>query len=117
MLTDLGFIVLRMGVTAILLLSHALPILLSFEQRALDFQWLGLSGKPALLIVLFFELGCASLVFVGLATRLASLACCLYFLTWIPMDSALLYVVTFLAIALLGPGRFCADAMFGWVKR
>ncbi|MAN60218.1 MAG: DoxX family protein [Flavobacteriaceae bacterium] len=114
-----GLLLLRLGFSG-LMLTHGLPKLLRALQGNLEFgDPLGLGPTLSLLLVIIGEVICPLLIIVGWKTRWAAIP------TIITMavaafvvhgndpfgqkEKALLYLVAFIVIALVGPGRYSFD--------
>jgi putative oxidoreductase len=66
--------ILRLGLGLGMLLGHGLPKLMSFSERAGTFSDpLGIGAPLSLALIVFAEVFCASLVVLGVFTRLAAL--------------------------------------------
>jgi putative oxidoreductase len=118
---SLGLLALRVGAGLMLLLGHGLPKLLHFSQRAAHFADPLHVGSPAsLTLVVFAEVVCSTLVVLGLWTRLAVIPIIVFLGVAIfvqhgggpfaDRELAMIYVVPFIAIALMGPGAYAVDA-------
>ena len=112
-------LVLRLGF-GILIVHHGYDKLMNFSQMQNTFMdFMGLGSKISLSLMIFAEFFCGILVVLGLLTRLACIplliAMCVAFFKVMNADAfghgetALLYVVGFLAILFAGPGRFSID--------
>lgn len=121
---DLGLLVLRLAAGG-LLLPHGWGKLTQLASGDLEFpDPLGIGGAPSLVLVVFAELVCALLVLVGFKTRLAALPPAFAMLVaalvfHAPDDLGtkelpLLYAAVYVALALLGGGRYSLD---GWLDR
>lgn len=96
--------------------------LVNFAEYAPDFlNFLGLGGPVSLGLVIFAELFCALLVVLGLGTRLAVMPLIVTMLVAFfvahagdPFDQkehSLIFLMAFLAIGLMGAGRYSIDAL------
>ncbi len=121
---DLGLLTLRVGISGMLVTMHGWSKLVHFADRASRFpDPLHLGGPVSLALTLFAEVLCGTAVFLGLATRFAVVPILILFGVIIFVVSggqpvgerelAILYAIPFLAIALLGPGRFSIDGSRG----
>jgi putative oxidoreductase len=138
--TSLGLLILRVGLGG-LLATHGwgkLQMLLNGKADAFG-SHLGMSPMMSLGLVTFAEFGCAILVMVGLATRLAAIPIVINMAVAISTahakdpwtseaayklfaagttkypaskEPALLFLVPFLALVFTGAGGFSLDAMF-----
>jgi putative oxidoreductase len=69
-----GLAVLRIGLGLGMLLGHGLPKLMAFSERAGKFaDPLGLGSPLSLALIVFAEVFCATLVILGVFTRIASI--------------------------------------------
>ena len=104
-----------------MLLSHGLPKLLEYADKAPHFpDPLGVGSASSLALTIFAELVCAALLVVGLGTRVAAapllitmLVAALVIHAGDPFgrrELALVYAVSALVLALTGGGRFSLDA-------
>lgn len=117
-MSDLGLLVLRLAAGGMLLFAHGLDKAMNWSTMSATFpDPLGLFGSQAsLALAIFAELVCSALVMMGLVTRLAALpviatmavAAFIHHTAdpFAKKELALLYLVAFVAIALLGPGKF-----------
>lgn len=116
---DIGLALLRV-VPSALMLSHGIPKFQKLIAGNLDFpDPLGIGAAPSLFLVVIAEVICPILVIIGFKTRFAAIP------TVIAMavaafivhgsdplgkkELALLYLVIFSAIILLGPGKYSVD--------
>ena len=117
---DLGLLLLRLSFGG-LMLTHGIPKLLGFAEKADGFpDPIGLGSAVALSLAVFAEVVCAAMVVLGAFTRLAvvPLIVTMAVAAFIihaddPLgrkELALLYLGAYLAIGLLGAGRFSVDA-------
>ena len=119
---DGAALVLRLGFSFFLAANHGLPKLLKFADKHLTFaDPLGVSPTVSMALAIFGELVCPILVAVGLLTRLAALpALITMFVAGVLVhdedilgkgEPALVFGLGYLAILLLGGGRFSLDAL------
>jgi putative oxidoreductase len=122
--SSLGLLVLRAGTSAMLIFGHGWPKLAHFGERAHKFaDPLHLGAPWSLALSIFAEFVCAALVLLGFATRIVVIPLLIQFGVIVfvvqggqpfgERELALLYAVPFLALALLGPGRFSIDGARG----
>ena len=119
-ITDLGILVWRVGLSASMIYGHGARKLFGYGELAAGFRDpLGLGPGVTLMLAILAEFFCSILVALGLATRLAL----------IPLIStmavaglivhgadpygrkelALVYLVSYLALWAIGPGRLSLD--------
>ena len=121
-LADVGLLFLRVSAGGMMALGHGLPKLLAFSEKAATFSDpLGVGSTMSLTLAIFGELVCSLLVVAGVATRLTALPVVFTMFVaalvvhaddpWSKKEFALLYAVPFIALALLGPGRFSVDGL------
>lgn len=117
--SDLGLLVLRVGVSG-LMLTHGFPKLLKLLQGDFDFaDPIGLGGMISLILTVIAEAICPVLIIVGIKTRLATIppiiamgvaAFVVHAADPIATkEKALLYLVAFIAIGLMGAGKLSLD--------
>jgi putative oxidoreductase len=120
---DWGLLCLRVWFGASLFLKHGWEKPTNFAQMAAHFpNPLHLGPVPTLVIALISDAICSVLVLVGLGTRWAALYIISnVFVAWAfvhhfqfltrgaPGEVMCLYIAGFLAIAIMGPGRFSLD--------
>ncbi|MGB8704864.1 MAG: DoxX family protein [Gillisia sp.] len=113
----MGLLILRIGI-ALLMLTHGIPKLLLLlsgdEIHFLDF--LGLGASVSLALAVFAEVVCAILLFLGLATRWASIPLIVTMLVAIfkahgadPFnikELAVVYLLIFLTLLVAGGGKY-----------
>lgn len=116
---NLAMLVLRVG-AGILLASHGFQKLTHFHEFSAQFMnWMGLGAKASLSLVIFAEFFCAIFVILGLFTRLASIPILISLSVAVFQahnaeffgkgELGSLYILIFLVILLLGPGRVSVD--------
>src|SRR6056297_32581 len=105
---------------SLMMVTHGLP---KFQKLiAGDFEFgdpIGIGATPSLFLAVIGEFICPILVIVGYKTRLASIPTAITMLVaafiahsddpFGSKEKALLYLVTFITIALLGPGKYSID--------
>jgi putative oxidoreductase len=125
--SDIGLLLLRVA-TGALLVSHGIPKLLNFSERAGVFaDPIGLGSELSLAMAIFAEVFCSLAVMLGFMTRVATVPVIFTMLVitlivhaddpWSKKEFALLYAVPFLTILLTGPGRFSLDHVLFFNKR
>lgn len=117
--TDLGLLILRVGISG-LMLTHGIPKLLKVLQGNFEFaDPIGLGSAISLILIVIAEALCPVLIIVGVKTRLATIppiiAMAVAAFIYHGADSiadkekALLYLVGFIAIGLMGAGKLSLD--------
>lgn len=120
---NLGMLILRLGIAG-LMIPHGYDKLVNFAAYRKDFiNFLGTGNTVSLALTVFAEFFCAGLVLIGLFTRFAAIPpliamCVALFkahkgLVFGEGEHAALYVVGFLVILILGPGKISADGAMG----
>jgi putative oxidoreductase len=120
---DIAALILRLTFGGLLLFSHGYMKWTLFSESMDSFpDPVGLGSKFSFFAVIFAETICAALVILGLFTRLALLP--MLFTVFIAIfrihwdspvseqELAILYFAVYLAIFLLGPGKYSFDAQF-----
>ena len=126
LMTDLGLLVLRVGLAALLIGLHGWGKLAAYGDKAGSFpDPLGVGGPVSMALAVFAEFFCAIAVMLGLATRLALIPLVIMFVVAAALvhggdplqarEPALLYLIPFVVLFLTGPGRFSVDGCL--VKR
>jgi len=116
---NIGLLITRIGFSA-LMLSHGIPKLMRLFEGDFSFgDPLGIGSTPSFFLTVFAEAICPMLIIIGFKTRLASIPVIITmavaaFLVhgaddFATKEKALLYLVAFLGIALLGPGKHSVD--------
>ncbi len=118
--SDLGLLILRVGLSA-LLLTHGIPKLLAFinGDTAIVGDPIGLGGLITSILVLIAEFIAPVLIIIGVKTRLASISVIILMAVAAfvvhasdpiaTKEKALLYLVGFIAIGLMGAGSISID--------
>jgi len=119
-LASFGLLVLRVSVCA-MMLTHGLHKLSNFAAISQSFNPIGIGGTLSLSLVIFAELFCSIALILGLFTRLASIPlivamCVAVFVVhtghaFAAKEPALLYLLFFTAIFIIGPGRYSVDRL------
>lgn len=118
-LNDIGLAFFRIAISATML-THGLP---KFQKMiAGDFEFgdpIGIGAAPSLFLAVIGEFLCPILIIIGYKTRLVTIPtiitmCVAAFIVHAEdpfgvKEKALLYLVAFLTIALLGPGKYSID--------
>jgi putative oxidoreductase len=121
---SLGLLVLRVASGVMLAVTHGFPKFMSYAERSQTFpDPLGVGHDRSLMLTIFAELICASLVAVGFATRIASAVLVILFGVIVfsihghdpfgKRELPILYGVVYLCLALVGPGSYAVDARWG----
>jgi putative oxidoreductase len=121
---SLAAFILRVGAGALMLVNHGLDKLMNFGDKAGKFaDPFGIGSTTALSLTVFAEFFCAAFLILGLFTRLAAIPLVIAMSVALfyahkgrffgDGESAALYLVTFLAILLIGPGRASLDRFIG----
>ncbi len=117
---DLGLLVLRVGIS-VLLLTHGFPKLMKFinGNMALVGDPIGVGDMISSILVLLGEVVAPVLVLIGLKSRLAAVVAAVTMAVaafiahsgdpLAQKEKALLFFIGYLAIALMGAGRFSVD--------
>lgn len=116
---SIGLLLLRLGFGG-LMLTHGVPKLMNYATLATQFpDPLGVGSQLSVMMAIGAEVGCASLIILGLFTRLAAIPLVITMLVAVfivhgadpfaKKELALLYFIPFLTLLLTGPGRFACD--------
>lgn len=117
-----GLLVLRVGLSG-LMLTHGIPKLLKMLEGNFDFpNPLGIGEGLTFILAVVAEVLCPILIILGLKTRLATIPIIITmgvaaFIVHAAdpigtMEKALLYLVGFIAIALMGGGKYTIKQLF-----
>lgn len=112
--------VLRLGVGAIMLVSHGLDKLMHFSQKAATFaDPFGIGSTASLSMTIFAEFFCSVFIILGLFTRLAAIPLIINMSVALFMahkgdffgqgELAALFLICYIVILFLGPGRISLD--------
>ena len=123
MKTDIGLLVFRVFVGLSMCLGHGWQKLTGFTDIAPGFpDPIGLGSTVSLALVVFAEAFCSIAVALGLKTRFAVIPLIINMSVAVfvfhsadpfqKKELAALYLVSFAAIFLLGPGKFSLDSVF-----
>ena len=118
LLKDIGLLLLRLLAGGTMLFSHGWDKLIGFGERMNTFpDRLGIGSSLSLGLAIFAELGCASLLILGVATRLVALPLAVtmavaFFIvlkaeSFQQRELAFIYLGIFLSLMALGGGKFC----------
>jgi len=123
-LTALGLLILRVGFASMMLFGHGLPKLMKFSDLASSFaDPLGVGHLPSLCMALVGEVVCTTLLALGYYARFAALGAAVTMGVAAGIvhagdpfgkkELALAYGLSFVALALVGPGRWSLDGSRG----
>jgi putative oxidoreductase len=125
---DVVLLILRIGVAS-LMLTHGIPKLQALIGGG-EIQFpgvMGLSPAISLSLAVFAEVLCSMLIFIGLATRFASIPLIITMLVAIFMihgndpialqEPGLLYLFLYIPLLILGSGKFSVDRVLSLVQR
>jgi putative oxidoreductase len=119
-----GMLLLRLGAGSLMLVDHGLDKLMHFSEKAGKFaDPFHIGSTTSLALIVFAEFFCAAFIVLGLFTRLA----CIPLIIGMGValfyahkgeffgggESAGLYMIVFLAILVMGPGRVSLDRFIG----
>ncbi|ADB36886.1 DoxX family protein [Spirosoma linguale] len=120
---DLAALVLRLGFGFMMSVNHGYVKLVHFHEWKTDFtRFMGLSGSLSLSLAIFAELACSILLILGLFTRLAlfPLLVAMFVIfqshNWDFLgegELATSFLMGYLAILAIGPGRYSLDWLIG----
>ncbi|MGB3150376.1 MAG: DoxX family protein [Maribacter sp.] len=119
LIKDIGLVFFRIAVS-VMMITHGLP---KFQKLiAGNFEFgnpIGIGAAPSLFLAVIGEFICPILIILGYKTRLAAIPAAITMAVaafiahgadpFATKEKALLYLVAFLAIALVGPGKFSLD--------
>lgn len=118
--TDWASLILRLTL-GLLMLSHGIPKLMKLMNGTMEFgDPIGIGVPASLTLTVFAEVVCSLLIVIGLWTRLALIPLIItmavaVFIVHInddlgTMESALMYLLSYSALFLLGSGTYSMDA-------
>jgi putative oxidoreductase len=118
-----AMLVLRLGV-GILMLMHGYGKLTGFGEMQHKFMnFMGLGSTVSLALVVFAEFFCSLFLILGLFTRLATIPLIIATLVMVfkahngevfgDGEHATLYMISYIVLFLVGPGRISLDGMMG----
>lgn len=116
---QIGLAFFRIAISA-MMLTHGLPKLQKLVSGNFEFgDPIGIGATPSLFLTVIGEFLCPILIIIGFKTRLASIPAAITMLVaafiahggdpFGKKEMALLYLVGFITIALLGPGKYSID--------
>ena len=124
---NLAALILRVGFGALMIPYHGYAKLIEFNERKDDFfDFFGLGGTISLSMAVFAEFFCSILLVLGLFTRLATIPLLVTMLVVLSIHNweifgkyelATAFFVSYIAILLLGPGKFSLDYLLFKRKR
>jgi len=120
LLQSIGALVLRVSLGGFMIAAHGWGKMMAFSERAGSFpDPLGVGNSASMVLAVFAEVVCAALVAVGFMTRIVVIPliitmCVAFFIIhaedpFARKELAALYGLGFIAIALIGPGKFSID--------
>lgn len=116
----LGLLLLRVGISIVMIYGHGYPKLMKIINGDMSFMDpIGIGQAPTLVLATLAEFVFPILIIIGFKTRLATippaLTMAVAFFIFHASDSfaikeiALLFLIGFVSIGLLGPGRYSID--------
>ncbi|PIB39110.1 DoxX family protein [Maribacter sp. 4G9] len=116
---DIGLAFFRIAVSA-MMITHGLPKFQKLISGNFEFgDPIGIGAAPSLFLAVIGEFICPILVIIGFKTRFAAIPTAITMAvagfiahaadSFGTKEKALLYLVAFITIALLGPGKFSID--------
>ncbi|MGB3145811.1 MAG: DoxX family protein [Maribacter sp.] len=119
LLKDVGLAFFRITVSA-MMLTHGLPKFQKLISGNFEFgDPIGIGAAPSLFLAVVGEFICPILIIIGLKTRLAAIPAAITMAVaafiahgaddFGTKEKALFYLVAFITIALVGPGKFGVD--------
>lgn len=119
LLKDVGLAILRIAPSA-MILSHGIPKLQKIISGNLEFgDPLGIGTAPSLFLAVIGEVFCPVLIIIGFKTRWMAVPSAITMAVaafvvhaaddFATKEKALLYLFFFIAIILLGPGKYSVD--------
>lgn len=120
---NIGMLILRGGMAA-LMIPHGYDKLVHFATYKKDMlNFMGIGSATSLALLIFAEFFCACLVLLGLFTRLACIPLVIAMTVALVKahksqvfgegEHATLFIIGFLTVLVLGPGRISVDAALG----
>ncbi|MES2503847.1 MAG: DoxX family protein [Myxococcota bacterium] len=117
---NIATLALRLSFGLSMALAHGLPKLMNFAEMSPGFaDPLGIGPVPSMAFVVFAEFFCALLVAFGVLTRYSAIpviivmaVACFHIhggADWGTREASFLFGIAFLAMSLLGSGRFSLD--------
>ena len=120
---NIGMLILRGGMAA-LMIPHGFDKLQNFSKYSKDFMnFLGAGQTVSFALLVFAEFFCACLVLLGLFTRLACIPLVIAMTVALVKahksqvfgegEHATLFIIGFLTVLILGPGKISVDGAIG----
>ena len=120
---NIGMLILRGGMAA-LMIPHGFDKLMNFPKYSKDFMnFMGTGQTASLALLVFAEFFCACFVLLGLFTRLACIPLIIAMtvalvkahkgLVFSEGEHATLFIIGFLTVLILGPGKISVDGAVG----
>lgn len=120
---DAALLLLRIVIAGYLVINHGWSTLQNFMQGATEYpDPFHLGPRNTMALMVFTELGCASFVLVGLFTRLLAIPVAIGFTVAVFVqhwpdpfgwkETPAIYWASFIAFAILGPGKYSLDYLF-----
>jgi putative oxidoreductase len=117
---DFGLLLMRVGFAVVLIAAHGWGKFMRFGQAAEDFaDPIGIGPGATMALAIFSEVLCAAAVALGFMTRLALVPLITTFVVaffvqhagdpFPSKEKALLFLIAFVALLAMGPGRFSVD--------
>ncbi len=118
-----GLLVLRLTFGFYMLLTHGMPKLMTFAEKAPGFlDPLGIGNKASLILTLIAEVGCSVLIILGMGTRMAAailaftMAVAAFVVhgndPWMKRELAVVYLTVYVVILIAGAGPWSLDQLF-----
>ena len=117
---DIGLLILRVSVAALMLFGHGADKLVNFGDIVLNFpDPLGIGSVLTLGLAVFAEFFCSLAIGFGILTRLATIPPMITMLVaafvvnadgpWARQELAFVYFLVYLVILIAGPGKYSID--------
>lgn len=122
-MNNIGLLILRVGIGAMMLFGHGWGKLVNFSNISATFpDPLGVGSQVSLALAIFAEVVCALALMLGIFTRFAVIPLLITMIVaafivhsadpWGKKEFALLYALPFLTLIFTGPGSFSIDSKF-----
>lgn len=119
---NLGLLVLRIGISILMLFGHGFDKLVYFGEKVVNFpDPLGLGSTASLAFTMFGEFFCSLAIAFGFFTRFATVPMIIIMLVaifiihgddpWSKKEFATLYLLPYLTLLFTGAGRFSIDRL------